>query len=151
MAEITVPVTVVRHTVIQEPVYLIQRNRRRSKASKLFTDTSSLASLTSYRGFLPSLLSYLTAQRRSSVGNFLSPFTALINSAPARCKLRNFSLANVAGFLRPMPDFLTSIILKVPMVDGRYLDFWKKRQGKNITQRSFSTPANPHPVIFVTC
>ena len=55
---VTVTVTVLPYAVVQEPVWLVQRNRRQPKASRVLTNTYSFASLISYQFFLSYILNF---------------------------------------------------------------------------------------------
>ena len=150
MDDSTVPVTMVPHTVIQEPLCLARRNMQWSKASRVSTITSSLDLLTASQVFMTPTLSSLIVWRLSAVEILLPPIMDLISSVLARWKPRNFPSSDVTGFCSPRPNFLTGSSLKFPMMDGRYLDFTEKRQGKKVSRRSFPTPANAYPTFFVT-
>ena len=62
----------------------------------------------------------------------------------ARCKLRNFSSADITGIYRPRSALLTGIVLKFPTISGSDFDFPKKRQGK-----IFSKEASPLPLMRI--
>ena len=113
--------------------------------------SSNLILLASSRDFPPSLCSSLAALTWLVVENSLLPVTTLIKSTLARFKLSNSLCADVTGFWRPRPDFLNRIKIKVTTARGRVFAFLKKRQGKKVLQRSFSTPANEHTVSFINC
>ena len=134
--------------VIQEPVLLVLRMRRRSSASRSFTSPLSLAPLASSHIFIPSCHSSLSSRRWFAVEILLAPVTDPISLLFARSKLRYFLLSGVTRYCRPRPDFLTKIVLKVPTMGGRDFGFQKKIQGTKVLWRSFSTPANTCPVSF---
>ena len=81
----------------------------------------------------------------------ISPVTALINLTLTRCELSIFLCADATVFWRPRPDFLTSIVIKVPTERGRGGVFPKKRRGKKVSRRIFFIPVNANPVSLVTC
>ena len=82
-------------------------------------------------------------------GNDISPMTDPISSLLTYIKIRYFSLDYFARSCRPRSDFLAVIILKVPTMCGIGFDFPKKRQGKNISRRIFSTPANVFTISYI--
>ena len=65
--------------------------------------------------------------------NSIPPVTAPISSLLTHSELRYFVLADFTGYCRPRTDFLTGIILKVPMVGGRDFVFPKKIPGKKVS------------------
>ena len=55
-----------------------------------------------------------------------------ISSLLARKELGYFLLADVTRSCSTRLDLLDGILLKVPIISGRYFDFPKKRQGKKV-------------------
>ena len=76
--------------------------------------------------------------------------TTLISSMLTHCKLRNLSSDDITGFCRTRLAFLTDSVLKVLTMGGRYFDFLKKRQGKKVSWRSFSTPKSVYRIFCHT-
>ena len=136
--------------VSQEHAFLARRMRHRSNPSRYLTRPLSLASWASSWICCLSRLSSLCVIMWTEVENNLSPVTASISLLLAHRKLRYLLLADVTGSCRPRPYFLNGIVLKVPTMGGRDFDFPKKIQGKKVSKRIFSTPANDYPVFFVT-
>ena len=138
-------------TFIQAPVLFSRRISRWSVPLRSLTKPLSLASLTSSRFSCPSRIYSLRARRWLALENAPSPITSWINYVIARCKLSYFLFGDVTGFRIPSPDFLTGILLRVPMLVERDFDFPKKRQGKKVSWIILSTPANASPVFILTC
>ena len=80
--------------------------------------SDNLISLTPSCPFTPSLHFSLTTLTWPAVEKLLVPVTKLTNSMLASFELSIFLCADVTGFCRPRPDFLTGIIRKVPMLGG---------------------------------
>ena len=80
--------------------------------------------------------------------NSLSPVMALINSMLARCKLQIFSSADVTRFCRPRSIFLTRTVRNLFAMGGKDYNLLKKRGGKKVSRRSFSTPVEAYPVFL---
>ena len=137
-------------TIVQEPMCLAHRKISFSKSPWSLTINLNFASFMSYQSFFSSHLFSLTAQRWSVTEKPIFPVTAPIRSYIARSKLVYLSASDVTGFYRPILYLFTVNILIVPTTGGRVFNFPKKRQGKNVSCRTFSTPTNSCPVFFVT-
>ena len=111
-------------------MFLVCIMTRRSVALGSLTITFSLALLVSFQIFFKLRISSLRTIIQSAVENTISPVTAPISSLITRSKLRYFSLSGVTRSCRPRPDLLDGIVIKVPMMRGRYFYFPNKIQGK---------------------
>ena len=130
----------------QSPVLLVHRIWRQLEVSRSLTKPLRLAPLISYRfsvhhAFLPRAQEDDPCWKMHlTLSQIKLPLCLLVP--------RYFLFADVTGFMRTNPDFLTAIVLRDPTMGERDFLFPIKLWGKNVSWIIFSTPSNA-PLVFV--
>ena len=135
----------------QAPVFLARSIRRRSVPWRSFTKPLSVTSYMSSQFFSPSCIYSPRARRWLALESAPHPVTSLISSVLPRWELRYLSFSGVAGFSILNPDFFTVILLRAPTMGESGFFFTKKRRGKKVSWRIFSTTTNESPMSQIRC
>ena len=98
--------------------------------------------------FFPSHVSSFMSRRWFAMENSPSPVIDQIRSVLARHKLRYFSSTDMIDYGGPC--WLSLLALYFELLWRMWDFFLRKRLGKKVSQRSFSTTENVSPILFVT-
>ena len=115
----TVPVTVARRAVTQEPAFFAWNRIILSSLGRSCICYANLISLTLSCAFYLSLRSSLTNMVWLVVEKLMVSVTVLTNSTLIRFEVSNVLCTDITIFWRPSPDFLTSIALKDPTMGAK--------------------------------